>query len=588
VVGTPGSATPSDAETDPGGVEEDLLADYLVGLVRIGVISTYLVLVPIGLYPWLAGGVDHPGLYFGSVVVGLLGATGVAFLPWRRMLTSRWPRVGLVGWSVADILLVGLLVAASGGLASPLWSVFTLTTLFFAAAFGLLGRASLFAFTVAVYLAAIWSLAPQTGEVSGELVVRLGVLGTLALMAGFIARQLHHQLLAQSRRAQASRRVAQAGEQIGTLEQEVVFEAAVDGLADLGFPVTAAVTIEGNAYRLAATRGVPPEFARVRLVLSGLRETSRAWVMYHEDIDDPGVIELLRAAGCDALIAAPLLVGSTRVGLLVACGDDDPVGVEAVQTLANLTASALENAELYRAKTEFVANVSHELRTPLTVVIGLSDTLARRTRHLSPEQIEEFAHRIQHNAGRLEAMISTLLDFSRLRTRTGVATRGRIDLVELVSSAVERNRPHLAPREVRLDADPCPSVPGDPLMLEHVVDNLLANVASHTPPTTVVEVTVRPGDDGVAVVVSDDGPGIPPQELPRITERFFRGGDHLTRQSGGLGLGLALAQELLVLHGSGLEIDRSDAGGARVAFLLPSGLPGPSPGRSPAEYGAEA
>ncbi len=552
---------------EPEPVEEDLLADYRVRLVRVGVLATLFVLVPVGLYPWVRGGVERPELYLAAVAAGLAGCALVSLLPWRRLLIRAWPMAGYVTWSVADILLVGLLVFASGGLSSPLWSVFALTTLFFAATFGSTGRVCLLGLTVAVYLGAVWAVdAPAAGQ-AGELLVRLGVLITLALMAGFIADQLRRQLLAQTRRAQASRRVAQAGEQIGTLQEQAVFTAAVEGLADLGFPVAAAVTIEGRTYRLAATHGVPEEFDRVRLALSDLRPTSRAWVMTHEDIDDPGVRELLALCNCEALIAAPLLVGSTRRGLLVACGDDDPVGVEAVQALATLTSNALENADLYRLKADFVANVSHELRTPLTVVVGLGDTLAHRARTLSPEQIEEFAARIQTNAERLDSMISTLLDFSRLQHRASVTTRGEVDLAELTASAVERHRTQLEPREVRLEAQSV-VVPGDRTMLEHVVDNLLANVASHTPPKTTVRIVVRSAGDVGEVVVDDDGPGIPPGERARVTERFFRGGDHLTRGGGGMGLGLALAQELLLLHGSALDIDRSPSGGTRAGFRV--------------------
>lgn len=560
--------------------QRTLRVRYLLRVVRIGVLSTFVVMVPLSLYPFVAtqAPVDRPLLYAVVICVGLLGAAGVARLPWDRLLNGPLPMLAFSLWSVADIALISLLVLVTGGITSPLWAVYALTTLFFAAAYPRGIQIVMLGFTALAYAWAVGLGSPPVWDHAGELGVRVGILATLALMGGFISGELTRQMALQARRATASRQVAEAGTQIATLRHQGIFDAATDALVGLGFSTCAVVVVEGRTYRITAARGLPPDFERVRLASSDLRPGSQAWVMHPDDIDDPGVRELLRTTGADALIAAPLSVGSRRVGLLFALGDDEPVATEAMQTLATLVGNALENAELYRMKADFVANVSHELRTPLTVLVGLGETLARRAAHMDSERTVQLGERVEANAARLDAMISRLLDIARLETPQRSVDAEDLDAHRLATEAVERTAARLAPRRAEVAVEGDVWAVGDQLMIEQVLDNLLANVAAHTPPGTRARVAVRRIGDEVEVAVTDDGPGIAPEDEGQVTERFFRGGDHLTRDTSGLGLGLALAQELLTLHESGLEISRAPEGGTRVAFRLAAGTP---PGRGP-------
>ncbi len=122
---------------------------------------------------------------------------------------------------------------------------------------------------------------------------------------------------------------------------------------------------------------------------------------------------------------------------------------------------------------------------------------------------------------------------------------------------------------VRVDVPRTAPVSAATHQLDRVVDNLLINAARHTPRGTTVDVRVEVTDHTVRVEIADDGPGIAEEDLPRITDRFFRGGHGDTRETRGLGLGLTLARTILEAHGSQLRVSSSPGRGACFSFELP-------------------
>jgi PAS domain S-box-containing protein len=230
-------------------------------------------------------------------------------------------------------------------------------------------------------------------------------------------------------------------------------------------------------------------------------------------------------------------------------------------------------AELDRAKTIFFSNVSHEFRTPLTLMLGpLEDILSRQRKEMSSADLTqiEIVHR---NGLRLLKLVNTLLDFSRLEAGRIQAVYRPVDLsartIELASvfqSAMER-----AGLNYIIHCDPLPErVYVDLDMWEKIVLNLLSNAFKFTLHGT-VELTLRPAANGVELMVRDTGTGISSDELPRIFERFHRIEGAYGRTHEGTGIGLALVDELVRLHGGTVHAESRLGEGTAFTVTLPFG-----------------
>jgi signal transduction histidine kinase len=218
---------------------------------------------------------------------------------------------------------------------------------------------------------------------------------------------------------------------------------------------------------------------------------------------------------------------------------------------------------------DFISTVSHELRTPLTVIQGLGQTLSRRWDDLEDARRADLLGRIDANAERLTVMVRSLLDTSAME-------EGRLDLCPqplplraTIVRLLHRLATVTAAHPVELLVADDLEVVVDPGLFEHVIENLLTNVAKHTPQGTRVRVAAVPRDGQVRVEVSDDGPGIAEEDLPHVLDRFFRGGAPTRRTSSGLGLGLALAEQIVRAHGSALEVLSEPGEGTTFRFAVP-------------------
>jgi PAS domain S-box-containing protein len=230
-------------------------------------------------------------------------------------------------------------------------------------------------------------------------------------------------------------------------------------------------------------------------------------------------------------------------------------------------------AQLDQAKTAFFSNVSHEFRTPLTLILGpLEDILADRTESV-PVRLREELVRAHRNALRLLKLVNNLLDFSRLeagrmkahRMETDLS-RATTDLASMFRSAVERAGLTFT---VQCEALPLP-VYVDGEMWEKIVLNLLSNALKFTF-TGGITVDLRKQDDQVVLTVRDTGTGIPSDLLPRVFERFHRIQDARARSFEGSGIGLALVQELVKLHGGEVNVESVQGQGSTFSVHLPLG-----------------
>jgi signal transduction histidine kinase/CheY-like chemotaxis protein len=252
---------------------------------------------------------------------------------------------------------------------------------------------------------------------------------------------------------------------------------------------------------------------------------------------------------------------------------------------------ARENGEAAnRMKDEFLATISHELRTPLNAVLGWVHLL--KTGKLDADTARRGLDSIDRNI-RLQAQLtSDLLDVSKALT-------GKLRVESRAASLDDAARQAVASAGLAADAkgvriDPAITegliVQGDPARLRQIAWQLLSNAVKFSPRDSVVEIAVDRFGQDARLIVRDDGPGIDPQFLPRVFERFTQADPSTTRRTGGLGVGLALVRELVELHGGEIEArNREDGSGSifLVRFPLKS-VAAPEPIRAPARQAAGA
>jgi PAS domain S-box-containing protein len=232
---------------------------------------------------------------------------------------------------------------------------------------------------------------------------------------------------------------------------------------------------------------------------------------------------------------------------------------------------AQQLAELDRAKTAFFSNVSHEFRTPLTLMLGpVEDVLADGDLAPNHRDALTLAHR---NGLRLRKLVNTLLDFSRIEAGRIEATYEPVDLAEFTAelASVFRAAIDKAGLQYAVDCnDIGESVYVDREMWEKIVLNLISNAFKFTL-TGQIGVNVRRDGSRAVVTVSDTGSGIPASELPHVFERFHRVEGTQGRTHEGTGIGLALVQELLKLHGGSISVDSTVGAGTSVSVSIPLG-----------------
>ena len=288
----------------------------------------------------------------------------------------------------------------------------------------------------------------------------------------------------------------------------------------------------------------------------------------------------------DGWTEIPLIAaGGQAVGLLRVggrAGDPPAVLLQLAELAAAHMASAVELASLRagaedgaRAHDEFLATLSHELRTPLNVVVGWVDLLRRGK--LPPEKHDRALELIDRNARVQTRLMDDLLDVSRM-----MAGRLRLEARalpggELVRGAVEALRPQAEEVgltiDLRIEAEP--ELRADPERVSQILHNLLGNAVKFTPAGGRIEVALAVAGADAVITVTDTGPGIAPELLPHLFDRFVQGERKRLGRTRGLGLGLFIARHLARMHGGDVTAESEGPGkGARFTVRLP--LAGPA------------
>lgn len=235
--------------------------------------------------------------------------------------------------------------------------------------------------------------------------------------------------------------------------------------------------------------------------------------------------------------------------------------------------------ELESIRTEFVGNVSHELRTPLSLIKGFAQTLLDGAKD-NPEQTERFLQKIDKHSDRLLFLIEDLLAISRLESGQVALNIQPADLHELAQRVLDDLTARAAAREAVLE-NKIPKgreVWADSDRLQQVLFNLVENAIKYGKSPGLVTVGVRDaGAETLEVFVEDDGPGIPPDSLGRVFERFYRVDRARSRESGGTGLGLAIVKHIVQAHGGEVWVKSELQKGSVFSFTLskrpPAGAP---------------
>ena len=232
--------------------------------------------------------------------------------------------------------------------------------------------------------------------------------------------------------------------------------------------------------------------------------------------------------------------------------------------------------EVDRLKSEFVATVSHELRTPMTAIKGYVDILLMGAAGPLTDQQRRFLETVKNNTERLNLLVGDLLDISRIEAGRVSLMPEAVDLAALLHDVVaeqkrraaEEGRPMTFTAEI---PDDLPLVYGDRERIRQIAENLVENAYRYTPEGGQVWVRAHQEGEVVQVDVQDTGIGIPPEEQPRVFERFYRGENSLVMASAGTGLGLAIVKTLVEMHGGRIWLESTGVPGegSTFSFTLP-------------------
>ena len=225
-----------------------------------------------------------------------------------------------------------------------------------------------------------------------------------------------------------------------------------------------------------------------------------------------------------------------------------------------------------RMRVDFVANASHELRTPLASILGYVETLTDEAGE-DPALRQRFLGVVFDEARRMERLVEDLMSLSRIEAEKFRPPRTEVDLAAVAREVRDSLLTTHGNRgaDIAMDiADDLPRVPGDQGQLSQLLYNLIGNAMKYGRHGTPVTVTLAPRADQLSVVVADEGDGIAPEHLPRLTERFYRVDAGRSRSLGGTGLGLAIVKHVVERHRGRLDIASAVGVGTRVTVTLPA------------------
>jgi two-component system phosphate regulon sensor histidine kinase PhoR len=295
------------------------------------------------------------------------------------------------------------------------------------------------------------------------------------------------------------------------------------------------------------------------------------WEVVRNDQIIKAAGEVLEGAQRKLISVGPLSMRHLDVTLCTFPPPSDAPGAPPAQGLVVVAHDITQSYQYQELRKEFVANVSHELRTPLSVIKGFVETLqdgAWQDRRKAPEYLAT----IHRHTDQLTNLVSDLLELSKLEGTTLTPRSAPVELGLIVRKTAELLAPAVQKKQQTLSLNLDPSLPtlqGNPDYIERAVANLIDNASKYTPEGGRIDVTTRPCGQYAVVEVSDNGIGIPAEDIPRIFERFYRVDRSRSREMGGTGLGLSIVKHVAQVHGGQIEVESTPGAGSRFRLKLP-------------------
>ncbi len=243
------------------------------------------------------------------------------------------------------------------------------------------------------------------------------------------------------------------------------------------------------------------------------------------------------------------------------------LAMERLAALENARQSALDT-ESERLRNSLLSAVSHDLRTPLTSIAGAASTLIEQEERLPPEKRRELLHAIEEESGRLNRLVTNLLEMTRLEDGRVRIRRDLCSIEEIVASTLDSLEAMTVGRAIlsHVETD-LPELEGDPQLLSQALQNLIENAVKFSPAGTPIEIKAARAGDAIRLEVLDRGPGLASGEDAKVFEKFYRGVE--TSTSRGVGLGLAIVKSIAEAHGGKSSAASRIGGGAVFKMLLP-------------------
>lgn len=252
----------------------------------------------------------------------------------------------------------------------------------------------------------------------------------------------------------------------------------------------------------------------------------------------------------------------------------EKVNIQLKVSIRQANQLAREAVVANRAKSEFLANMSHELRTPLHSIISFASFGVKKHSSAKPEKLLDYFSRIRQSGKTLLELLNDLLDLAKLESRKVVFTFEPTDVVSLAESMRNELEALLSERHIEMRCaatDFHESVKLDSQKIRQVLRNLLNNAVKFSPQGGIIDVQVRGVDGYVRVSVLDEGPGVPPDELEAVFDKFVQSSKTKTG-AGGTGLGLAICREIVAAHKGRIWAENRPTGGAVFSFEIPLGV----------------